>query len=51
LAEAKKAPPKMTVEFLINAKIGDEIVKVGDRRDFTIIKGNIMIKQGICKRV
>lgn len=51
MAETKKAPPKMTVEFLINAKYGDDIIKVGDRKDFTIIKGNILIKQGICKRV
>lgn len=40
-----------TVEFLINVKYGDKVLKIGETLEVSPIQANILAKQGIAKKV
>lgn len=40
-----------TVEFLINVKYGDKVLKIGDKLEISPIQANILVKQGYAKKV
>lgn len=40
-----------TVEFIINVKYGDKVLKIGETLEVSPIQANILAKQGIAKKL
>lgn len=49
--KATKSKNMDTVEFIINVKYGDKVLKIGETLEVSPIQANILAKNGIAKKV
>lgn len=49
--QTQKSKNMDIVEFLINVKYGNKILKIGDKLEVSPIQANVLAKQGIAKKV